>query len=182
MRARALVLVVLLGFALSGATYPWTSASTFSAEVVAPETTYGRAHAGASVGVNATNATVTLTRTTSTTTTDVLWLNNTNASGSAWARIHAYTLTGAVGRIVTLDVSLDVDGVRTSQVLVAGGTLTQSTGAYVLLPPGSANKLAITQRFTNHGGTDPSVFMDVYVADDAEGASYGAMKLRVNLV
>ena len=133
-----------------------------TAEPEQVEVPFGKLVAGSTVGTNATNASVSIIGTLLSTTTDVLYLNNTNATGSSYARIELRTSSG-LANLVLLDIGID-NGTQVPQVEVSLGNLTATSGALVELPPASTNTIYVT-RGVVVVGPDSSFGLDVLVAD-----------------
>lgn len=127
------------------------------------EVPFGRLVSGSSVGSNATNATASLDGATLLTTTSMLYLNNTNATGAWYAKI-VLTSSSGVSNLVNMRVGID-NGTATDQVVALLGSLTQSSGSYVRLAPGSTNTIYLTNLVTNPALTS-TLRMDVYVTSD----------------
>lgn len=134
------------------------------------ETPMGSLAPGSSGGLNGTDGTASVVGTLLATRTDVLYLNNTNATGAWYARLTSTSSTG-IANLVSLELGIDNGTASVAQVIGSLGTLTQKTGAYVRLEPASANKIYIARTVTLLAVTS-TVTLDVRVADDAAESAY----------
>lgn len=140
------------------------------------ETPFGRLASGTTVGLNMTNASGSVMGSLVGTTTNVWYLNNTNATSSYLARIDLTSSTG-VSNLVNLVVGID-NGTKTAQVTGALGSLTQTGGSYVTLPPGSTNRIYVTQS-VSLVGPDAVLELNVTIADDAAESATTIMRARL---
>lgn len=168
-RALAIVLAILAIGSIR-LTYP-TSAPRVTVETV--EAGFGALAPGSVAGVNMTNASVSLAASLVGATDQVLYLNNSNASGAYHVRLVQTSAVG-IADITTLNIGVD-NGTSTDQIRVAAGLLTQSSGAYVQLPPASTNRIYVTSLVGALFGTG-TIDFDVYVSDDAAESAYYVMK------
>ena len=175
MRAGALLAALLL----VGSLQLTHDASTPTLSPSPAEVPFGAAAAGSTVGANATNASATIAgAVVLAATQDLLWLNNTNATGAYWVRLASTSASGlGLGTHVTLGVH---NGTATDQVVLLDGVLTQSGGPYVRLPPASANRVYATTLVPLAFGTGVLTF-DAYVADDPEESAYHVMRGSVTV-
>lgn len=129
----------------------------------ATEVPFGALAPGSSAGTNATNATASLAGTTLLTTTELLYLNNTNATGVWYAKI-VLTSSSGISNLLNMRVGID-NGTATDQVIALLGSLTQTSGVYVQLPAASTNTIYVTTLVTNPALTS-TLDMDVQVTSD----------------
>lgn len=137
------------------------------------------AAAGATVGANSTNASASVAGSLLSATTSVLYLNNTNASGAWHARLALHSSSG-VTNLALLSVGIDNGTAQVDQVTASLGSLTQSSGPYVRLEPGSTNLIFVTQQ-VSLVGPDATLGFDVYVSDSPSDAAYYVMKLALTV-
>lgn len=142
------------------------------------EVPLGQLAAGSAVGVNATNGSVNIANSLLLVSTDAFYLNNTNATGAYYAKLVLFSSSG-VGNVVALAVGID-NGTRTDQIKGALGSLTQTSGAYVRLEPGSVNKLYVSQDVVSLLSTTTIQF-EVRLADDEAESAFYTMRARVTL-
>lgn len=143
------------------------------------EAPMGALASGSSGGVNGTNGTASVAGALVSATTDVLYLNNTNATTPAYAKL---VLTGSSGLagVSSLAIGIKNGTTSVSQVTASAGSITQSEGAYVRLEPGSANRIYMTQTVGFlFGGT--SLRMDLLVADDLAESATIRTKVALNI-
>lgn len=154
-------------------------ASTPGLSPATAEARFAPAAAGASAGLNATNASATVAgAVVLAATQDLFWLNNTNATGAYWVRLVATSTSGVAGATA---IALGINnGTPTDQVVVTNGALTQPGGAYVQLPPASANRVYATTLVPLAFGTGVLRF-DAYVADDPGESAYYVMRGTVTV-
>lgn len=143
------------------------------------EVRYGALAPGSEAGANATNATASVTGTLLSTTTDVLYLNNTNATGIAYARLAAVS-TANLTNLVDLQIGID-NGTRTDQITGSLGALTVSNGTLVRLAPGSTNRIYVTQSVTTLGVQTSVPFLAIIADDPAEKAKV-TLKGRIRVI
>ena len=154
-------------------------ASTPGLSPAAAEVRFAPSAPGSSAGANATNASATVAgAVVLASTQDILWLNNTNATGAYWVRLVATSVSGVAGA-TTLALGVN-NGTPTDQVVVTNGALTQSGGAYVQVAPSSANRVYATSLVPLAFGTGVLTF-DAYVADDAAESAYYVMRGTVTV-
>ena len=135
------------------------------------EVRFGALAAGSSGGANASEATASAAGSLLGARTDLLYLNNTNATGAWFVKIESVGATGA-SNIASLTVGIDNGTASTPQVVGALGALTQSSGSYVRLAPASANRIYVTQSVVSLVGPDTRLTLNVISADDAAGSAY----------
>ena len=144
------------------------------------EAAFGALASGSTVGANATNASVSIAGAVALAATqNVLYLNNTNATGAYYVKLVSTTTTGLAGA-TTINLGIDNGTASTDQVRVAAGLLTQSGGDYVRLAPGSTNRLYATTLVSVVFGTGFIAF-DAYVADDPEESAYYVMRANLTV-
>lgn len=166
MNARAAILALLVSLPFTGSVSVRHADSTGGFTPSATEVPFGVLAAGTSVGTAATNATASLAGALVSTRTDLFYLNNTSATGAYWAKIVLTSSSGLSSALVALEIGIDNGTASTSQVAATLGSITQSSGAYVRLPPASTNRIYVVHTVTVLFGT--GVFgLDVYAADDA---------------
>lgn len=144
------------------------------------EVPMGRLAAGSAVGSNATNATASTAGALVSTTTDLLYLNNTNASAPTYARL-VLTSSSGLANVVDLQVGIKNGSAQTLQVAGTGGSVTQSSGSYVRLEPGSANRIYLTQTVGLLFSGGATLDMDLLVADDLAETATVREKVRVTI-
>lgn len=157
-------------------------AAQSTAPAVAPEEVEVRMAplaAGSSAGQNFSDASASVAGVLISARTNVLWLNNTNATGAWYVRLEAVGATG-ITNLASVTVGVDNGTASVAQVTGTLGALTQTTGAYVRLEPASANRIYLTQAVSllGQGATIP---LKVYAADDATGAAYVATDARLTI-
>jgi len=174
-RAAALLAALLL----VGSLQLTHDASTPALQPATAQARFAPLAAGSTAGANATNASATVAGAVLVASTqDLLWLNNTNATGAYWVRLVSTSATGLAGA-TTLRLGVD-NGTATDQVVVSNGLLTQSSGAYVRLPPASANRVYATTLVAALYGTGV-LALDVYVADDPAESAFYVMRAVVTV-
>lgn len=131
---------------------------------------------GVTVDADGANASVSMVGSKTLRTVNVLWLNNTNASGAWFVRLQSNGTTG-LANLVALTIGID-NGTKTNQVSVSTGLLTLSTGPLVRLPAASANRIYVTLD-VSATGLASEVRFDVIAADDATEAATVVTKGRV---
>lgn len=164
------VRLVLVVFALVGSitlTYP---SATPSSDVREVEVRMGPLASGSSVTGNHTEGSASTGGSLISVRTDMLYLNNTNASGAWYARIDAVGSTG-IANLVYLAIGIDNGTASVAQVTSALGVLTQTTGTYVRLEPASANVIYLTQA-VSFVGPDSSFTLDVVASDGTNDPAY----------
>ena len=160
---------VALALLLVGSiTFTYQSAAP-TLDVRAVEVPFGTRAAGASVGANATQGSVSVAGGVLATTTNLLYLNNTNASAAWFAKLTLSSSTG-VSNVVALTIGID-NGTSTPQITATLGSLSQTAGPYVRLPPASTNRVYVTQSVTAPGAASSFTFT-VTAADDAAESAY----------
>lgn len=162
MRLVAVAAVLIVAHAGASLTLLHTQSSGLF-DPVGVEVPFGKVVAGSSLGANLTNASVSIAGTLLQTSTDILYLNNTNATGVYHARLELVSTTG-LANLDLLKLSID-NGTVTDQILIQLGSITDATGPYVQLEPASTNKIVVTQAlallsagsvtFTVHAADDP---------------------------
>lgn len=163
-------LAVALCVALIGSivlTYP-EGASTSAPRTV--EVTMAPLASGSSGGLNGTDGSASVAGSLLSLRTDVLWLNNTNATGAWYAKLISTGTTG-LSNAAALAIGIDNGTSSTSQVTASAGALTKTDGTYVRLEPGSANKIYVTQAVTLLG-PDTTVTLEVRAADSTAEEAY----------
>lgn len=177
--AALLALVACATVARGGIVLVHSGSSGFF-DVVEVEVPFGRLAPGSTVGANSTNASVSVGAALLSTTTDALYLNNTNATGAYYARLVAYSTSG-IANLVTLEIGID-NGTRTEQVVASLGSLTQSSGSYVKLEPGSTNTIYVTNAVTSLLAADSVIRLDVYAAESESGGTFTKTQATVAVV
>lgn len=171
---------ILLALALVGSITLSHGPSTPTMTISPVEVALGPLLAGSSVGANATNGSVTFAGATSLlTTTDLLYLNNTNASRTYYVKLMEYSSTG-LALATTINIGVNNGTANTDQVLVSLGAVTQSSGPYVPLPPGTTGKIYASTLVSVVYGTGMIGF-EVLVADDASETAYYSMRSVVTV-
>jgi hypothetical protein len=132
------------GVLLIGSVYVTDVFSSLTTSPVAVEVALGALAAGSSAGTDGTNGVATITGTLLTGTTDLFYLNNSNATGP-WHVKLALTGSSGVTNLALLSLGVDNGTTSTPQIAALLGTLTQTSGAYVQLEPGSTNRIYATQ-------------------------------------
>lgn len=171
--------VLLAALVLVGSLQLTHGDSTPALQPRASEVAFGPLAAGSTAGANATNASAAIAGAVGLETTqNLLYLNNTNASGAYHVRIVTTQATGLTGA-TTLNVGIH-NGTATDQVTVTNGILTQSAGPYVRLAPGSTNRIYAETLVGILYGTG-FVALDVYVADDPSESAYYVMRANLTV-
>ena len=178
MSRRTLATALLAGLLLTGSITLTHSGSL----TLSPATTHapmGRLAAGSSVGSNATNGSASVAGALVATTTDLLYLNNTDGSNAVYARL-VLTSNSALTGVTSLSVGIKNGTSQTAQVNGAAGSITQSSGSYVRLEPGSSNRIYVTQTVSVifSGAT---LNMDLIVADDTAESAFARSKVVVSI-
>lgn len=169
----------LAAAALVGAISYATTDATPTHEPEPVEIGFAPLAAGSSAGGNATNATASTGGSLGGLTTNLLYLNNTNATGLYHAKLVSYASSG-VSNIVALEIGID-NGTKTPQVTGSLGALTQTAGPYVRLEPASVNRIYVTQTVSIPGSTTTAFDLEVYVADETNESAYYTMRARVSI-
>jgi hypothetical protein len=123
--------------------------------------------AGSTGGLNGTRGAASVANQLVLTTTDMLYLNNTNATGAWFAKLVLTSSSGLTG-ITSLTIGIN-NGTSTAQIVGSLGSMTQTSGPYVKLETSSTNKIYLTQTTTALQSTSTFAF-DVYAADSATEA------------
>ena len=149
---------------------------------LSPATTHaplGALASGSSAGMNGTNGSASVVGSLVGATANVLYLNNTDATQAVYAKL---TLTASSGTsaITTLSVGINNGSSTTAQVTGTAGSLTQTSGAYVRLEPGSANRIVVTQT-VGVLFTTSTLDLDLRVADDTSESAYVTSKVRISI-
>lgn len=174
--------LLLLGLALalipsaSGALTLLHTESTGGFEPIEVEVPFAPHGAGSTMGANDTNASVSISGTLLETTTDILYINNTNTSGSHWARLEIVEAPSLLN-IDFLKLGIDNGTTTTDQIIIQTGTLTDTDGTYVKLEPGSTNTIYVTQSLSSLTTISTTFWM--YSADDPEESAF--VKTRAEL-
>lgn len=157
-----------------------THTSSLTHAPVTVEVPFGRLAPGSSVGVNATNASASVAASSVATTTDLLYLNNTNATAPAFAKL---VLTGSSGlaNVVSLSIGIHNGTSGVGQVTGSFGSITQSGGSYVRLEPASVNRIYVTDAVTLLGYSGSTFQLDVYAADATNESAYVKTRALVSL-
>lgn len=149
-------------------TYP---AGTQSATALEVEVRFGPLVAGSSAGQNASDASASVAGSLLSLRTNMLYLNNTNATGAWYVKI-ASASTSGLANVVSVTVGIDNGTADTAQVVGALGALTQTEGAYTRLEPASANRIYLTQAVSSLLAPDTVLALDVHASDSATGDAY----------
>lgn len=170
MKVLARVAAFALALLVSGSvtlTYP---SATPSSDVRQVETPLAPLAGGSSVTGSGTEATASVGGSLISLKTNVLYLNNTNATGVSYAKINAVSSSG-VSNLVSLTVGINNGTADTAQVTGALGAITQSGGDYVRLEPASTNRIFLTQAVTLVG-PDASLVLDIVTSDTTDDSAY----------
>ncbi len=173
--------LLLLGLALalipsaSGALTLLHTESSGNFRPVEVEVPFGQHVAGSTLGANQTNASVSIAGSLLETTTDILYINNTNATGAHHARLEVIDTTN-LANLDLLKLGID-NGTTTDQIVIETGTVLDSDGTYVKLEPGSTNTIYVTQSLS--ALTTTSIAFYVYSADDPQESAF--VKTRAEL-
>lgn len=136
-------------------------------EVEAP---FGQLVPGSTLGANATNASVSIAGSTLTKTTNLLYINNTNATGAHYARL-ALVGSSDLGALDVVRLGIDNGSTSVDQIIYNLGSITDADGTYVRLEPGSTNTIYVTQSLGSLLSS-PSMTFWVYSADDPQESAY----------
>lgn len=181
MKRRTRTLGALLACALLvgviGLIYP---AGTHSGTAQEVEVRFGALTAGSSAGANDSDASAAVAGSLLSSRTDMLYLNNTNATGAWYAKIASVGESG-LASIVSLTVGIDNGTASTPQVVGALGELTQQEGPYVRLEPASTNRIYLTQAVTSLLAPTTTLTLDVYAADSPAEDAYVITNLNLTL-
>lgn len=155
--------------------------STPSMTVVEVEVPLRPLAPGSSTGANSTNASVSFAACLAIScSTDLWYLNNTNASGTYYAKLVSTSTSGLNVEVTTLDIGID-NGSTNDQIKVATGVLTQSAGSgWIGLSAGSTNRIYATSLVTLLFGSG-SVSFDVLVSSDSAGDRYDVLKATLTV-
>ena len=166
----SLAFALALAFALVGSIALSSTSGTSSTTVGQVEVRLGALASGSSGGANGTAGTASVTGTILSATTNLLYLNNTNATGVWLAELNVASSSG-VANLPTLTIGIDNGTAQVAQVTGALGVLTKTTGTYVRLEPASANKIYVTAAVTTLGLAS-SVTVTVRASVDAGESAY----------
>jgi hypothetical protein len=139
----------------------------------------GALAAGSSAGLNGTNGSASVVGGLVSSTTNLLYLNNTDATAAVYAKLSLTSSTGTSG-ITSLTVGIHNGTAGAPQVAGTAGSLTQTSGSYVRLEPGSANRIYVTQAVGVVFGSS-TLGMDVLVADDLTESVLVRTKVSVSI-
>lgn len=154
-----------------------TSAPSLGVATV--EVPFGKLASGSSVGANATNASASISAgVVVAATTNVFYLNNTNASAAWYVKI-VYVGSSGIAQLSTGNFGVD-NGTAVDHVKISSGSVTQTSGSYQRLEPGSTNRLYV-KSLEGVFFSGATVDFDVYASDTATGASYAVSKGRITL-
>lgn len=143
------------------------------------ETPLGPLATDSLVGANATNGTGSIAAAILiAASSDVFYLNNTNASGVWYVRLVHVASTG-LETLTTGNVGVD-NGTRVEHVKTSSGSVTQPSGSYQRLEPGSSNRVYV-HTLEDLLFSTGSVDLDIHVSDTEIGASFTVMKARIVL-
>ncbi len=176
------LILLLAGVALvpvaSGALTLLHTESTGTFEPVGVEVPFGQHVAGSTLGVDNTNASVSISGSLLETTTEILYINNTNASGAHWARLEVVGTTN-LANLQLLEIGIDNQTTTTDQIIIDTGTLLDGDGTYVKLEPGSTNTIYVTQSLGSL--TTSGVTFWVYSADDPQESAFVKTRAQLTL-
>lgn len=148
MRLRLLA-AMLVAHLLIGSVFVPSVLSQVDASPVDVEVRLGRLASGSTVASDGTNATASVVGSVGLLTTHVLYLNNTNATGTWYAKL-SLAGNGSLGNLRLARIGIN-NGVATDQIVVFNGAVTQTAGAYVALAPGSVNRVFVSDRVVSLG-------------------------------
>lgn len=173
------VVVLVVAWALMGSIALTFDAGTTSATGEYVEVRMGALASGSTVTSDYAEGTATAIGVLSSTRTDLLYLNNTNATGVWHVKLAQVSATG-VSNIVTLTIGVD-NGTSTSPQIVGSlGSITQTEGSYVRLEPASANRIYVT-RSVSLLGPDIAIVLNVYAADTSAANAYVITNANVTI-
>lgn len=161
---------LLASFALIGSITLAYPAATPASDVREVEVRMGALASVSSVTGNSTEGAASVSGSLLSLRTDMLYLNNTNATGIWYAKISAVQSSG-VSNLVSLTIGIDNGTASTAQVTGALGALTQTAGTYVRLEPASANLIYLTQ-IVSIVGPDTALALDVVASGDTDDSAY----------
>lgn len=171
---------LLAAFVLVGSLDLTSDPGNWTLAVGEVETRLGALAPGSSGGLNATQGTASVTGTLLTTTTNLLYVNNTNASGVWYARLNVVSTTG-IANLPTLTIGINNGTATATQVVASLGSLTQSTGAYIRLEPASSNIIYVTEAVTTLG-ISSTFTLSVYAADDTAESAFVVTNAVISIV
>lgn len=153
--------------------------SALSLDVATVEVPFGKLASGSTVGANATNASASMgAGVVVMSTANAFYLNNTNASAPWYVKI-VYVASSGAAQLTTGNLGVN-NGTSVDHVTTSSGSVTQSSGSYQRLEPGSTNRLYVESlEGVLFGGA--TIDFDVYASDTPSGASYTVSKGRITL-
>lgn len=163
-------LAVLVAWALMGSITLTYASGTTSAATQLVEVRLGALAAGSAASSDHAEGTASVAGVLVSARTNLLYLNNTNATGAWYVKI-AQVSTSGISNVVSLAVGIDNGTASTPQVTGALGALTQTEGSYVRLEPASTNRIYVTQA-VSLVGPDTALALDIYAADTAAADAY----------
>lgn len=157
---------LLTAFALVGSITLTHAPGTTSASLSLVEVALGALASGSTGGANGTEGVASLEGSLVLLRKDVLYLNNTNATGVWYVRL-ASAGTSGISNIVSLEIGVDNGTSTSAQVTGALGALTQTTGTSVRLEPASANVIYVAQAVSGLG-PDTAIALEVIASDTSD--------------
>lgn len=167
-----------MAHALVGSIQVVTTATPATIEPTPAEALFGAYAPGSTVGANATNGSASVASALITATTQMLYLNNTNATGIYYAKLILTSSSGLDG-ITSMTVGIN-NGTSTPQITAALSAITDPSGDYVRLEPSSTNTIYLTQLATITQ-TTTNLDIEVYLADDLAESAYYTMRARLTI-
>lgn len=163
-----------------GLTYPTDTTGSFT--VRETETPFTAVSVTDTVGTNKTNATVSFSNSLLGGTLDVVGLDNTNQTGSYYAKLSVRdaNLGGGLGGV---DVGIETqDGTQIDQIITSSGTIDQSEGPWVELTASSSNTIYVDAASCLLVTCDTTTFtIDVHTADTADGNAQVISRLSITI-
>ncbi|MFA5862604.1 MAG: hypothetical protein WDA16_13010 [Candidatus Thermoplasmatota archaeon] len=172
------LLVLGTGLALVGSITLSSDSATLTTTTIEPEVQMGALASGSSGGLNGSAGTASITGLVLSQTTNVLYLNNTNATGAYYAKL-VVTASSGIANLPALVIGID-NGTQNAQIVGTLGSLTQTSGQYVQLLAASTNRIYVTQAVTTLALTS-TITMDVYAADDTSESAYVITSLTITI-
>lgn len=176
--AAAAALALAVSIATVGSITVLTAGPGATTIIEAVEVPLAPLASGSTVGLNATNGSVSLANSLLLVSANAFYLNNTNATGAYYAKLALLSSSG-VGNVVALSIGID-NGTQTDQITGSLGALTQSSGPYVRLEPGSTNMIYVSQDVVSLLGTTTLQF-EVRLSDDEAESAFYTMRATASL-
>ncbi|HWG91706.1 MAG TPA: hypothetical protein VNZ52_12730 [Candidatus Thermoplasmatota archaeon] len=175
---RSLLLTVSVAYLLVGSLQVVHEAASGSLEPQLVEVRLGALAPGSSPGLSFTRGSASVTGGLLSVSTNVLYLNNTNATGASYAKL-ALSSSSGLANLALVEVGLN-NGTQTAQVTGSLGSITQTSGGYVQLPPGSVNRIYVT-RSVSTTGLLSTLVLDLKVADHPDERAFVVSRVTISV-